>query len=159
MEIRFPGIPLYEGWGEPLRVESTISGLETISGTVPESLNGTWYRAGPDRQYPPMNGDDIFIDGEGMAHMFRFDRGHVEYRSRWVRNERFVLQERARRSLFGRYRNRYTNDPSVKGAQMGTANTNLIFHAGKLLVLKEDDLPYEMDRDTLETKGRYDFNG
>jgi len=159
MEIRFPGIPLYEGWGEPLRVESTISGLEIISGSVPESLNGTWYRAGPDRQYPPMNGDDIFIDGEGMAHLFRFDRGHVEYRSRWVRNERFVLQERARRSLFGRYRNRYTNDPSVKGAQMGTANTNLIFHAGKLLVLKEDDLPYEMDRDTLETKGRYDFNG
>ncbi len=159
MEIRFPNLPLYEGWGDPHRVESTIDGLELISGHVPQTLNGTWYRAGPDRQYPPLTGDDIFIDGEGMAHMFRFDRGHVEYRSRWVRNERFLLQERARRSLFGRYRNRYTNDPSVQGAHMGTSNTNLIFHAGKLLALKEDDLPYELDPNTLETRRRFDYDG
>jgi len=42
--------------------------------------------------------------------------GQVDYLSRWVRTERYVLQEKARRSLFGRYRNRYTNDPSVEGA-------------------------------------------
>ncbi len=34
---------------------------------------------------------------------------------------------------------------------MGTANTNLIWHAGKMLALKEDDLPYELDPRTLET--------
>jgi carotenoid cleavage dioxygenase-like enzyme len=157
--VRFPDIPLYKGWGAPLRSETEARDLEVISGAVPPELNGALFRCGPDRQYPPMTGDDVFIDGEGMAHMFRFENGHVDYKSRWVRTQRYELQEEARRSLFGRYRNRYTNDPSVAGAHMGTANTNLVWHAGKLLCLKEDDLPYEMDPATLETIGKYDYDG
>lgn len=159
MDIRFPEIPAYEGWGRPLRVESTVDGLELIHGQVPATLDGTWYRAGPDRQYPPMSGTDIFIDGEGMAHMFRISNGTVSYRSRWVRNDRFNAQADAGRSLFGIYRNRYTDDPSVAGVSGGTANTNVIFHNGRLLVLKEDDLPFEVDRNTLEPVGRYDYAG
>ena len=157
--LRFPDIPLYQGWGAPLRSETDAWDLEVISGAIPEGLEGTLYRCGPDRQYPPMTGEDVFIDGEGMVHMFRFEDGHVDYRSRWVATERFKLQEKARRALFGRYRNRYTNDPSVEGAHMGTGNTNAVWHAGKLLVLKEDDLPYEVDPDTLQTRRRYDYDG
>lgn len=157
--VRFPDIPLYQGWGAPLRSETDARDLEVLFGAVPEGLNGAWLRCGPDRQYPPMNGDDVFIDGEGMIHVFRFEDGHVDYKSRWVRTERYELQEKARRSLFGRYRNRYTNDPSVAGAHMGTANTNLIWHAGRMLALKEDDLPYEIDPVTLETLRRYDYDG
>jgi carotenoid cleavage dioxygenase len=156
--VRFPDIPLYRGWGAPHRVESDARDLELIHGTLPSELRGTLYRCGPDRQYPPLFRDDVFIDGEGMAHMFRFADGHVDYRSRWVRNERFLLQERARRSLFGRYRNRYTNDPSVAGKGMGTANTNMVWHGGRLLVLKEDSLPIEVDPDTLETRGEWRFH-
>jgi len=159
MEVRFPDIPAYRGWAHPLRTESTIEGLELIEGHVPETLDGTWYRAGPDRQYPPMLGTDIFIDGEGMAHMFRIRDGVVSYRSRWVRNDRFKAQAAAGRSLFGLYRNRFTDDPSVFGVSGGTANTNVIFHNGRLLVLKEDDLPFEVDPDTLEPIGRYDHGG
>jgi carotenoid cleavage dioxygenase-like enzyme len=159
MEVQFPPLPLYQDWGRPLRCETTIEGLELIQGKVPAGIEGTWYRCGPDRQYPPMNGEDIFIDGEGMMHRFRFDHGHVSYRSRWVRNARFNVQASARRSLFGRYRNRYTNDPSVEGVHMGTSNTNVVFHAGKCLVLKEDGLPYAIDPDTLETGGVFDFDG
>ena len=159
MEVKFPDIPLYQGWGAPLRVESDLRDLELIHGQVPGDLNGTLYRCGPDRQYPPMSGDDIFIDGEGMAHMFRFTAGHVDYRSRWVRSERFLLQEQARRSLFGRYRNRYTNDPSVAGRDQGTANTNAVWHGRKLLILKEDSLPVEVHPDTLATIGPWNYQG
>lgn len=159
MDVVFPDIPAYEGWSAPMRSESTIQDLELVSGSVPRDIAGTLYRCGPDRQYPPMSGEDIFIDGEGMAHMWRFADGHVDYRSRWMRNERFLLQEDARRSLFGRYRNRYTNDPSVAGKSMGTANTNAVFHGGRLLVLKEDSLPFEADPDTLESIGEWDFYG
>jgi Lignostilbene-alpha,beta-dioxygenase and related enzymes len=159
MGVTFPDIPLYRGWGAPVRTESTLRDLELVQGSVPRELNGTLYRCGPDRQYPPMTGDDIFIDGEGMVHMFRFEDGHVDYRSRWVRTERFVLQEKARRSLFGRYRNRYTNDPSVAGKSMGTANTNVVWNGKRLLVLKEDSLPIEVDPDTLDTRSPWDFDG
>jgi len=157
--LRFPDIPLYQGWGAPVRLESELRDLEIVAGKVPEDLNGRLYRCGPDPQYPPMLGDSVFIDGEGMASMFRFDHGHVDFKSRYIRNERYKLQEEARRSLFGRYRNRYTNDASVKGANMGTANTNAIWHGGKLLILKEDSLPWEIDPDTLETKREWNYDG
>jgi carotenoid cleavage dioxygenase-like enzyme len=159
VEITFPDIPLYEGWGKPLRSESSVDGLELVEGHLPEGLNGTWYRAGPDRQYAPLTDEDIFIDGEGMVHMFRFADGYASYKSRWVRNERFLAQEKAKRTLFGRYRNRYTAAPEAKDLHPGTANTNMLFHAGRLTVLKEDDLPYEIDPDTLATGRRTDFDG
>ena len=157
--VRFPDIPLYRGWGAPHRLESDVLDVELVQGSIPAALEGTLYRCGPDRQYPPLFKDDIFIDGEGMAHKFRFRSRHVQYRSRWVRNERFLLQQSAQRSLFGRYRNRYTNDPSVAGKSMGTANTNVVWHGRRLLVLKEDSLPVEVDPDTLETRGSWNFDG
>src|SRR5262245_12008297 len=159
MDVAFPDIPLYKGWGAPLRIESDVRDLEVISGSIPRDLNGTWYRVGPDRQYPSMAKDDVFIDGEGMVHRFHFEEGHVDYRSRWVRNERFKLQEAARRSLFGRYRNRYTDDPAVAGKNRGTSNTNVVWHGKRLLVLKEDSLPVEMDPVTLETRGEWNAGG
>ena len=163
MDVIFPDLQLYRGWGQPLRLESTCEALQCVAGTVPKdlaaALQGDWYRCGPDRQYPSLYPDDIFIDGEGMVHQFRFDGGQVSYRSRWVRNTRFLAQQAARRGLFGRYRNRYTNAPEARDLHGGTSNTSLIFHAGKLLALKEDDLPYEMDPDTLDTGARTDFAG
>ena len=158
--VRFPEIDLYEGWGEPMRTECTIRGLELIEGEVPAELEGALYKVGADRQYPSGRTDDIFIDGEGMMHMFRFRQGQVDYVNRWVRTTRYQMQEEARRNLFGRYRNRYTNDPSVDPTvAMGTANTTAMFHAGKLYALKEDDHPYELDPDTLETIGKSDLGG
>jgi len=40
-----------------------------------------------------------------------------------------------------------------------TANTNVVYFAGKLLACKEDSPPYSMDPYTLETSGLEDFNG
>src|SRR5687768_13153757 len=154
MEVRFPDIPLFQGWGRPLRVESTIEALEVVDGRVPEGLDGTWYRAGPDWQFPSLHRDQVFIDGEGMAHRVRFSGGSASYLSRWVRTPRFLAQQRAGRALFGRYRNRYTDAPEAAGINGGTANTTMIFHAGRLMCLKEDDLPYELDIDTLATGAR-----
>ena len=157
--VRFPNIPLYEGFGAPMRLESDLRDCEISYGEIPKDLNGALYRCGPDRQYPPLTGDDIFIDGEGLVVMFRFENGHVDFKTRYVRTERYLLQEKHRRGLFGRYRNRYTHDPLAKGCNPGTANTNVVWHAGKLLALKEDDLPIQIHPYTLETIRRYDFDG
>ena len=157
--VKFPKIPLYEGWGRPLRVESDAVAMEIVQGEIPAGLNGAWLRCGPDRQYPSMDGEDIFIDGEGQVHRFSIEDGQVHYRCRWVRTERFLAQERARRALFGRYRNRYTSDPSVRHLSMSTANTTTIWHGDKLFALKEDGLPHEIDADTLGTIGTYDYDG
>ena len=157
--VIFPDIELYRGWGEPMRTECEVRGLELIQGEIPRGLEGALYKVGADRQYPSGRSDDIFIDGEGMIHMFRFKDNQVDYVSRWVQTERYKRQKAAGRGLFGRYRNRYTNDPSVEGVHMGTGNTTAMFHAGRLYALKEDDLAHRMDPDTLATLGRDDFDG
>ncbi len=76
-----------------------------------------------------------------------------------MRTEKYELESAARRALFGVYRNPYTDDPGVAGRDRTTANTSVVFHAGRLFALKEDGLPHELDPDTLETRGRFDYRG
>jgi len=157
--IRFPDVAVYTGFNQTIRAETDVRDLEVIQGAIPDAFEGTLYRVGPDPRYPARLGDDEWTNGDGHVVMFRFQNGHVDLKTRYVRTERFLLEEKARKSLFGRYRNTYTNDPSVAGASNGTANTNVIWHGGKLLVLKEDSLPIELDRDTLATKGNWNYDG
>ena len=158
MSNLFPDKPVFTGFNEPRRVEAEVNDLE-VEGEVPVALNGAFYRCGPDPRFPPIHGDDININGDGMVTMFRFDNGAVDFRSRYVRTEKYLLEAKARRALFGVYRNPYTDDPSVAGKDRTTANTNAFFHAGRLFALKEDGLPYEVDPHTLETRGRFDYGG
>ena len=156
--MRFPDTPTFTGFNAPIRMEGDIRNLE-IEGEIPSALEGTFYRCGPDFHYPPRLGDDINHNGDGVVSMFRFAGGKVDFCVRFVRTEKFRLEEAAGRALFGMYRNPFTDDPSVAGRDRTLANTNVVFHAGRLLTLKEDGLPYAVDPDTLETIGRHDFGG
>ncbi len=128
-----------------------------VEGELPSGLDGVFYRVGPDPQYPKPErySSDIMFDGEGHVSMFRIKDGHVDYRTRYARTQRWKAQHEARQSLFGMYRNPFTDDPSVKGLSRGTANTQLFVHHGKLLVFKEDSPPVYMDPLTLETLDDY----
>ena len=57
---------------------------------------------------------NIPFDGEGHVGMFRFRDGHVDYKSRYVRTQRFKAQAAAHEALFGTYRNPYTDDPRAR---------------------------------------------
>ena len=161
---RFPATPAFTGVNEPRRIEAEVLDLE-VEGSVPVELDGTFYRCGPDPRYPPRLGDDINLNGDGMVIMFRFKNGHVDFRSRYVRTEKFRLETAARRSLFGAYRNPFTDAPELRERSIAnpgirtTANTNVVCHAGRLFALKEDGLPHELDPDTLETRGPFDYSG
>ena len=85
-----------------------------VEGKIPADLNGAFYRVGPDPQYP-LNPRNIPFDGEGHVGMFRIKNGRVDYKSRFVRNDRWLAQDRAGRALFPMYRNPSMDDPSVKG--------------------------------------------
>jgi carotenoid cleavage dioxygenase-like enzyme len=145
--------PMLRGPFPPVRAEIDLVDCE-VEGTLPSDLNGTFYRVGPDFQYPPRL-PNIPLDGEGHIGMFRFANGHVDYKSRFVRTQRYKAQAAARESLFGTYRNPRGDDARVKGLSRGTANTTPIFHHGKLLALKEDSPPVVLDPDTLETVDDY----
>jgi carotenoid cleavage dioxygenase-like enzyme len=143
---------------ELFRAELDIRDCE-IEGKIPSDLNGAFYRTGPDAQYPIAKGN-IPFDGEGHVSMFRIKDGRVHFRSRFVRNQRYLANDKEGRQLFPMYRNPYLDDPKAKGLSRGTHNTHIIHHNGVLLALKEDSPPAAMDLHTLETLDPvYRFNG
>jgi carotenoid cleavage dioxygenase-like enzyme len=156
----FPDTMDFTGFNEPSRIECDLRDLVVLEGEVPAEINGRWYRSTPDPQYPPMLGHDTYLSGDGMVSMFTFENGHVDYKSRYVLTERFKNERAARRSLYGLYRNPFTDDPSVRDKPgRSTANTTPVYHAGRLLAAKEDGRPIELDPATLETRGEFDFGG
>ncbi len=46
-----------------------------------------------------------------------------------------------------------TTDPSALGQDSGVANTNILWHAGRLLALEEGHAPFAMDPATLDSLG------
>ncbi|MEO6018067.1 MAG: carotenoid oxygenase family protein [Polaromonas sp.] len=156
--LEFPDLLVYRGYSAPVRIEADVYDLE-VDGTIPPELNGAYYRNSADPSYPPLLGTDIFLNGDGMVHRVRFENGHADLKTRYVRTEKFELEHKARRALFGAYRNPYTDDPSVAGIDNGTANTSVLWHHGKLYALKESQRPMELDPETLQTLGLWDFGG
>jgi carotenoid cleavage dioxygenase-like enzyme len=146
------GTPGMGGAG-PFRAEVDIHDCD-VEGDIPLNIDGAFYRVGPDWQYPPMAGN-IPFDGEGHVSMFRIKNGHVDFKSRYPRTQRFKAQAAARQRLFGMYRNHFTDDPSVAGVSRGTANTHIAYYNQKLLAFKEDSPPVMMDPLTLETVDDY----
>jgi carotenoid cleavage dioxygenase len=157
--VKFPDTPSFTGFSAPSCVEADVSHLRLIDGEVPSDLDGAFFRVAPDPQFPPLAGDDIWFNGDGMVSRFRFKDGQIKLTQRWVRTAKFKRERKVGRALFGAYRNPLTDDPSVAGVVRGTANTNVMVFAGKLFALKEDSPPVVMDPNTLETVGEWDFNG
>ncbi|MXO70224.1 carotenoid oxygenase family protein [Alteraurantiacibacter buctensis] len=160
-QVDFPSDPRAFGGSGTNRTEMDLFDCE-VEGDWPKDLNGAFYRVGPDPQYPKPEQykNDIPFDGEGHVSMFRIKDGHVDYKTRYARNARWLAQHNARRSLFGMYRNPSTDHPTVDGYNRGTANTQLFVHHGKLLAFKEDSPPVAMDPLTLETTDpEYTYGG
>lgn len=155
---KFPDSIAYSGFMTPSRFEAEARDL-VVEGEVPAGMEGAFYRVQPDPQFPPKLGDDIAFNGDGQVTMFHFHDGQVDVKHRWVETDKFKTERKAGKALFGAYRNPLTDDPSVKGMYRGTANTNVIGHAGRLYALKEDSPAVVMDPVTLETLGYWDFDG
>ena len=156
--LEFPDLLIYRGYSAPVRMETDVYDLEVL-GTIPKELNGMYFRNSADPQYPPLLGKDIFLNGDGMVHSVRIENGHADLKTRYVQTEKLLLERKARRALFGAYRNSFTDDPQVAGKDNGTANTSVLWHHDKLYALKESQLPMALDPHTLETKGLHNFGG
>lgn len=154
----FPQTMNFTGFNTPSRVEADIFDLQH-TGTIPEGLNGAFYRVQPDPQFPPRLADDISFNGDGMITRFHFHDGQCDFKQRWAQTDKWKLEHEAGHALFGAYRNPLTDDESVKGQIRSTANTNAWIYAGKLWAMKEDSPALLMDPATMETIGFEKFGG
>lgn len=156
----WPDNAFLKGYYEPLTAECTAPDL-IIEGNIPTDLNGTFYRNGPNPQFPPKN-EYHFFTGDGMIHAFTFANGRVSHMNRWARTERFKIEKRLDGSYFSGM-NPLDTDPRlldfVLTDKEGVANTSVIYHGGRLLLLEEGHLPFEMDPETLESHGAWNYYG
>lgn len=156
---RFPATPAFTGFNKPSRVEADVKDLNVAAGAIPPEISGAFFRVQPDPQYPPLLGDDIAFNGDGMVSRFHIHDGKVDFRQRWAQTDKWQLERDAGKALFGAYRNPLTDDASVKGRIRGTANTNIYYHGGTMYALKEDSPPLAMNPSSMDTLGYTDFAG
>ncbi len=133
----------------PVRSEDDFA-LE-VAGEFPSGLRGAFYRNGPNPQFEP-RGHYHWFTGDGMIHAFFVEGGKVAYRNRYIRTPKWQLEHAAGKALFGGFDPRAA-DPSVTGKDSGVANTNIVWHAGRLMALEEAHKPFELDPKSLESRG------
>ena len=127
----------------PVPDEIDFPGLE-VTGALPPELSGRYLRNGPN----PRPGEDPghWFMGHGMIHGIRIRDGRAEwYRNRWVRTAQLEGKQA--------FRGDGTFDRTV-----GSANTHVMSHAGRIYALVESAFPYELTPE-LETVGPCDFGG
>ena len=141
-----------------VKAERDVDRLD-IEGDWPEALCGSLYRIGPNPQFEPIVPYNPLL-GDGMVHAFHIAGRRVSYLNRWVRTLQWELEHTAGRALFATSGDRRQNDPAVAGiATDGVANTNLVWHGGRLLALEEGHPPIELHPETLDTLGVWTFDG
>ena len=144
--------PYLAGNFAPVRSEDDFD--LKVTGEIPKGLKGALFRTGPNPQFEPRDPEHYhWFGGDGMVHGFYVEDGKVRYRNRYVRTPKWELEHEHGRALFGSMGNPMTTDPLAMGNEGGVANTNILFHAGKLMALEEAHHPFEMDVRTLESKG------
>jgi carotenoid cleavage dioxygenase-like enzyme len=159
MMAQFPRSPDYTGLNSPIGQEYDLDDL-TVIGTIPADVAGSFFRAVPDPAYPPfMEDSGATLSGDGMISALRFAGGKASTSMRFVQTARHKAEVTAGETLFGTYRNPYTDKPAARGIDRTVANTTPIWHAGRLLLAKEDGRPYRVNPHTLETIGSHDFGG
>jgi carotenoid cleavage dioxygenase-like enzyme len=156
---RYPDAPEFTGLNTPLGEEYEVPDLK-IEGRIPGDVEGVFFRAVPDPAFPPFVEDAAAVlSGDGMISAIRFAGGKASFGIRYVQTERHKAESAAGRALFGKYRNPFTDMAEARGLDRTVVNTTPVWHAGRLLMTKEDGRPYRVNPHTLETMGKYDFGG
>ena len=135
--------------------------IDEFDGSLPTDLSGTFFRNGPGRQRIGDSQYGHWFDGDGMLCAFTFRDGKAHFKNAYVRTPKYV-EETAAQAV--KYRGFGTQIPGGFFANLGKmpanpANTNTVYHGGKLLALNEGGHPWEVNPDDLSTVGDYDYNG
>ena len=138
----------------PVSQELTATDLPVI-GVLPARLDGVFVQNMPNPAFTPGVGHSWF-DGDGMVHSVEFRGGAAAYRNRYIET-RGLREDRAAGHAT------YIGSLARPGAgkrHKNTANTDLIWHANRLLALWwEGGEPHALSLPDLNALGTYDYNG
>ena len=145
------------GLRAPVTEEVTCVDLE-VEGEIPTGMNGSYVVNSPNPRFAP-KGRYHWFDGDGMVHGVQLEGGRATYRNRYVRTAGLAAEEAEGGALWGGILDPF--DPtSDRSPDKNTGNTDLVWHADKLLALWWlGGEPYALDVPSLDTAGSVDFGG
>ena len=123
-----------------------------VEGVMPAGLRGTLVRNGPGL-YELFGRPYVHpFEGDGALLSVRFDGRGAQCAHRVIASEGLRAERRAGRPLFGTNASqRHRTWNGVRRRFKNAANTNVLFHDGRLLALFEMGLPTEIDLESLDT--------
>lgn len=139
----------------PVQEEITADNLQVI-GQLPSELSGMFLRIAPNPLHPPV-GLYHWFDGDGMLHGVNINNGQASYRNRYVQTETLKIEKKEGKAIWPGLLNIPRFDSPYGIMMKNSANTSVVWHAGKLLVLFEAGLPHQIQVPDLETIGYYTF--
>jgi all-trans-8'-apo-beta-carotenal 15,15'-oxygenase len=134
--------------------------IDSIEGSIPDYVRGTRFLNGPanfergERRYRN------WLDGDGMVCSLRFDKDSIRFTNRFVRTRKFVCEEAVGAFLYRTFGTAFAGDKLKRGLSTETpANVSVVLFDNCLLAFGEQSVPIELDPDTLDTIGPFDFDG
>ncbi len=158
-EIDFaPG--LERAFAQPPAERDEILGARDVEGRLPDWLRGAFYLNGPARFERGGLRYRHWLDGDGMLLALRFAPQGLRFRSRFVRGLKWRDEEAAGRALYRAFGTAFPGDRLVHGVTLASPlNVSVVPFASRLLAFGEQGLPWEVDPETLETRGEFTFGG
>ena len=133
--------------------------VDRVIGKIPEELEGTFFRNGPNKFERDEEGYAIQhpYDGDGFVCSLSIKDGKAFFRSRFIETFEFKAEEKEGRVLFrGTFATQRKGGASKNAGDVyvkNTSNTNICYFKGNLWALFEAGQPYRIDPFTLETIG------
>ena len=130
-----------------------------ITGRIPDWLRGSYYINGPARFERSGQRYKHWLDGDGMVCSLKFTDGNVRFTNRFVETEKLRDENAAGKFLYREFGTAFAGDRLQRKVMLEPpVNVSVYPYNGKLLAFGEQSLPMELDPDTLETRGEYDFS-
>jgi all-trans-8'-apo-beta-carotenal 15,15'-oxygenase len=151
--------PLLERAFEATPVEGAYA-VDDVEGLIPAFLAGTYYLNGPCRFQVGDQRYRHWLDGDGMVSSLRFEEGRAFFRNRFVRGAKWRDEEQAGRALYRTFGTAFQGDRLKRGLGLESPlNVSVYPWSGTLLAFGEQGLPWELDPETLESRGEFNFGG
>ena len=131
-----------------------------VDGEIPAYVRGTCLLNGPGRFSLGGLHYRHWLDGDGLVCALTVGRNGPAFTHRFVRSEKLVTEEAEGRPVFRTFGTSFPGDRLKRGIGLvSPVNVSVYPFNGRLLAFGEQGLPWEVDPETLETRGLYTFEG
>ncbi|MCR9278573.1 MAG: carotenoid oxygenase family protein [Pseudomonadaceae bacterium] len=141
--------------------DQEVFGPTTVAftGKFPKELSGVLFRNGAGGHEIGDYRYEHWFDGDGMLQRYSIGEGKLQHRGRFVATRKRTKEQAAGRALYPGF-DSIPPDPAgmTSPDDVNPANISVLNHHGKLFALWEAGSPYEIDPDTLETRGIHSFS-